>query len=468
MQLRDYQSEILSKIEKEFESKQSTMLQLATGGGKTICFAELTRRFREKDKKVLILVHRKELITQTADKLSKLGVKCGYISSEYHYQYGYFVYVASVQTIVRRLDKLQFRPDLIITDEAHHSTADSYRKIYDTYPNAKHLGVSATPIRTNGKGFDDIFQSMVQGVDIKWLIENGFLVEPQIFARPLKIDLRKIKLTAGDYNEKDLMNAVDRVEFYAEYVRNWKAKANDKQTIIFAINIMHATNIKNIYKSEGINVAFISAETPKEERDGIINRFRNGSIKVLVNVGIATEGFDVPNVECVQLCRPTKSLSLYLQMVGRGLRPATNKEKAIVLDHANCVFEHGFPHTERHWTLKGIKRDKDKPMKKVLVRDKQTRMIYNITELPDDVQEIELIEVDENYERKAWLDQKFDEAKKKGYKVGWVWFRFIESFAKVGKNPDLSDIMYAQELLGYKKGWVEMQLKQFNINLNIN
>lgn len=459
MQLRDYQIEVKNQTMNAFDNYNRVMLQLPTGGGKTITFVDICNTFIKQNKRVFILVHRKELIDQTNEKLLKFNLPISVIQSDYVYKRFSPIQVASVQTLVRRLDKNILPPDLIICDEAHHSTANTYTSIYDNYPNSKILGVTATPIRSNGQGFNKIFETMVLGKSVKWLIENNYLVQPKIFANPLTFDISKVKVTAGEYNDKALYQAYEENSTYGDLVKSYKQKADGKRAVVFAINIEHSQKIVEVYLNAGINAEHLDGSTPKNERIAILKRFRDGVTKVLSNVGIITEGFDLPGIECVQLVRPTKSLSLYLQMVGRGLRPADKKDNAIILDHANCVFTHGFPEQDRLWTLNGIEVKKNI---KTVIRVKSTGKQYDLNEIPTgitDTAEIELIEISFDEARNNYLLKLIDKADKLGFKKGYAWHKFLEKY----QIPTKDEIVNFQKLVKYNPAWTKYEMKRFNL-----
>lgn len=459
MELRDYQIEVKRKVFDSFNKNRRVMLQLPTGAGKTVVFTSIAKDYVDNGYVVWVLVHRKELIDQTISKAVKYDMDVSVIQADYAFNPFTKFQIASVQTAIRRLERIPKRtyPNLIICDEAHHSTANSYRDIYNQYPDSKILGVTATPVRTTGEGFKDLFDTLITGATVKELIEMGHLVRPKIYANAIPFDLKKVKITAGDYNDKALYNAFEETCTYGDLVKNWKDKANNKLTIVFAINIEHSKKITEAYLNNGITAEHLDGETPKEQRSAILRRFREGKTKVISNVGIITEGFDVPACECIQLVRPTKSLSLYLQMVGRGLRPSSDKEHAIILDHSNSVFTHGFPEQDRIWTLNGVKARKNRL---VLYKDRETGQEYEQRELPKHVTDIELVEIDYDEVRINEMDKLIQTAKKRNYKIGFAWYKFIEKFS----IPTKYDIKRFQKIAGYKPYWCDYQYKQFGIN----
>lgn len=456
MELRNYQIKAKNDVYGAFKAgHKNVLLQVPTGGGKTIIFTSIARNVVDQgEKKCLVLVHRKELIDQTINKALKYGLRFSVIQADYLYKPFEQYQIASVQTLVRRLDKISFVPDVIITDECHHATSETYRKIYAQYPNAYHIGVTATPTRTNGEGFKDIFDILVQGPSVNELINMGYLVKPKIFAKPLDFDLSSVKVTAGDYNEKALSEAFEANFTYGNLVQTWHEKAEGKKTVAFAINIRHSKHIVDTYRAAGISAEHLDAETNPRERVAIIDRFRRGEIRVLSNVNIVTEGFDLPDIECIQLVRPTKSLTLYLQMVGRGLRPADGKDQAIVLDHSNSVFVHGFPEQDREWTLDGIK----KKEVKVVYYDRE-KQEYHEPRGMSHVEDLELVELEYDEVRLNFLNKQIEIARRRGYKIGAAWYKFIEKF----KKPTRYEILNFCQLAGYKSGWVTYKMKEYGI-----
>lgn len=454
--LRPYQSAIKNSVYDSLGSMRRVMMQLPTGAGKTQIFADIIRDEHESNKRVLLLVHRKELIDQAARKLFSMQVPYGVIAAGYTPSPSQWVQIASVQTAIRRQLPMQF--DLIIIDEAHHALATSYREILAQYPDAKVLGVTATPCRTNGLGFESDFDALVCGPSVMDLIRDGYLVAPDLFASPLRVDLGGVKLTGGDYNEAALADVLDQEHLVGAIVEEWNRRAKGLRTVVFAITIAHSQHIVDAYLSAGITAAHVDGSTPREERDRILKQFAQGEITVLSNVGIVTEGFDVPEIECVQLCRPTKSLSLYLQMVGRGLRPAEGKDSAIILDHSNCVFEHGFPQENREWTLQGTK----KTGKKIFCFDRVGQRFYSPKDLPAHIEDVELIALEYDESRISGLLKFMRQAKSRGYKSGWAWHRFTD----LVDVPTVYEIQQAEQLLGFRFGWSEHQYRAYGYTIS--
>lgn len=338
---------------------KSVLLCMPTGAGKTVVASYIMLSAIEKGKVILFLAHRRELLHQTVDKLNRFGVHdCNIIvAGNKAFDSMARVNVASVQTLIRReLPKA----DLIIIDEAHLACAKTYRDIVANYPESKVLGLSATPERLDGKPLRELFETMVEVVTIQDLMQQGFLMQPSIYGSAFdKKSLSNVRTRGGDYNESDLQDAMDTPKLNGEIVTNWKRYANDSLTVVFCTGIEHAQHVAEQFKAAGVSAEYVSGDMPKAKRESLISDWKRGFIRVMTNVGLFTEGFDFPELECCILARPTKSTSLYLQMIGRVLRTHKNKNKAIVLDHAGNVLTHGTPDIKRDWSLDGAKKKKE-------------------------------------------------------------------------------------------------------------
>lgn len=360
--LRDYQIENKRRVYEAWETMRSVMLQMPTGTGKTRLFASIARDIFDygvsinKTFKVLILAHRKELIEQISDHIGqKYSLVHGLIIAQNIEQKRYSMQVGSVPTLCHRLDRWRDKNfDVIIIDEAHHVKAKSYKKIIDLFPNAKILGVTATPYRLNHAGFRPEFDDLIVSPSVSEFIRHGYLCEYDYYSiRPnsvLQKEIDTMKLDfEGDYKESEMMGVMDRDYIRADILNSYVRYAGGKKAIIYTINKEHSLHLAEKFNTAGIVSAAIDSETPRNKRDELVNRFREGEIQVLFNVNIFSEGFDCPDVEVIQLARPTKSLSMYLQQVGRGLRPADGKEKLIILDNVGLYNKFGFPSARRKW-----------------------------------------------------------------------------------------------------------------------
>ncbi len=360
--LRPYQTDNKAKVYEFWERGQCVMLQMPTGTGKTRLFASIAKDLHKwgvankRAVKMLFLAHRKELIDQIQETLGvKYNLANGTIAAGFYEQNKMPIQVGSVQTLNRRLfnwSKKDF--DIIIVDEAHHIVADSYKKILAEYPKAKLLGVTATPYRLNGAGFTDIFEELIVSDSVSKFIKNGYLSEYDYYSIPAtsterkKIERLKIGFD-GDYLESDMVNLMDNHTIRAKILESYLSYANGKKGIVYTINKAHNVNVCKQYNDNGISAMAIDSDTPKAMRDQIVEEFKQGKFQVLCNVNIFSEGFDCPDIEFVQLARPTKSLSMYLQQVGRGLRIHEGKDKTVILDNVGLYQDFGVPSARRMW-----------------------------------------------------------------------------------------------------------------------
>jgi DNA repair protein RadD len=310
-----------------------------------------------KGRKMLVLVQRRELVRQAWAKLADAGVEAGIISASFPVRPDLPVQVASVQTLVNKLADLpQF--DLIVIDECHHATAPTYRSIIEHQVDAKLLGVSATPIRLDGKGLDEIFDAIVCGPPIKDLVAQGYLAPCRLFIANREADLRGVHTRGGDYVPGELARAMSEAKIAGDAVLEYRKHSDHRPSIAFCVTIEHAEEVAAQFREAGYRSHCVHGGTPKKERDAAIAGLATGEVEVLTSCDLISEGLDVPAVGAVILLRPTKSLGLYMQQVGRGMRIAPGKADLVVLDHVGNIRRHGPPDLERIWTLKGVKPEK--------------------------------------------------------------------------------------------------------------
>ncbi len=360
MQLRSYQIKAIDSLRYSFNTKgkKSPLLVMPTGAGKTVVFAAISKAISQNEKNVLILVHRRELIDQASKKLKAIGVNHGVIAAKYKESTNN-IQIASVQTLVRRLVTNTFNPNYIIIDEAHHAAAGSWTKIIDHFKDAYKIGCTATPIRLDGRGLADYFDDLVKGPGVAKLIDQKYLAPYKVFAPPLKVNLDKVKTLGGDYQKKELEKQIDSADIIGDAVQQYKKHADGLPAIAFCISIKHATDVCNKFKDAGYKAAIVHGEMKVDDRDKAIKGLGNGKIQILTSVDVISEGTDVPDVSAAILLRPTKSEGLYLQQVGRVLRPKPDKT-AIILDHVNSTRTHGFVDDKREWSLNAQKKKKKK------------------------------------------------------------------------------------------------------------
>jgi superfamily II DNA or RNA helicase len=308
---------------------------------------------------VLVLAHTREIIRQTSQKLFSHGVNHGIIQAGFSPRPLENVQVASIQTLwtrAMRLERMDLPPaDLLVIDEAHHCPAETYRKIIDAYPDAVLLGLTATPCRGDGRGLGGIFDTIIECPQVAELIDHGHLVRTCVYA-PVDPDLKGVKTQAGDYVETQLAERMDRPQLVGDIVTHWHKYGERRKTVVFAVNVAHSIHIRDEFIASGVRAEHIDGSTPKPERDAALERLASGQIELVTNCMVLTEGWDMPEVSCCVLARPTRKMGLYRQMVGRILRPASGKRDAIVLDHSGAVFRHGFVEDHVEWTLDPEKR----------------------------------------------------------------------------------------------------------------
>lgn len=351
MKLRPYQETVIGILRELItRGRRKLVLVAPTGSGKTVMAAEMMRSATSKGLRVLFLAHRKELIDQTHSKLALFGVPCGVLMASDSRRDDYHaVQVASVQTLARRLDRLP-PADLIIVDECHHATSASYQKIVAAYPKAVVIGLTATPWRTDKQGLADIYEDSALAATPRELMDQEALVEADYFAYDAP-DLHDVGVLAGEFNQKDLAVACNTNVLVGSVVREYTAHAHGRPAIVFPVNIEHSKRLADEFAQAGYSAAHIDCNTPKQERTAAMDAFRAGTLTVLTSVGVLTEGFDAPTAEVCILARPTKSLSLHLQMLGRVLRTSPGKTRALVHDHSGNLLRHGFVDDERDYAL---------------------------------------------------------------------------------------------------------------------
>ncbi len=362
--LYPHQEEFIEGLRTAMRSKKKSVLGcFPTGGGKTMVASFMIRGALEKGMGIIFMVHRKELLEQTSNTFTRLDIPHSYIAAEKSYNPYVNCHIAMVDTLKNRLDKVT-KPKILIVDECHHSTSPTYKKVLKWAQDggAYVIGLTATPIRSDGAGLDDIYDDMVLGKDVSWLIENGFLSKYKAYAPDIP-DLSNVKTVMGDYAVGQLAEAMANGAIIGSSITHWKKHALGKKTIGFAPNILTSKMLTEKFLESGISAAHVDAETDKDDRRKIIIDFADGKIDVLWNMGLFGEGLDlsamtgrdVP-IEAVILYRPTKSLGLHLQQCGRALR--RKPEPAIILDHAGNLMRHGFPDSKFEWSLEGKKKDK--------------------------------------------------------------------------------------------------------------
>ena len=352
IELFDYQEDMKARIEKALCLHRSVMAQMPTGTGKTYLLTAVIDSFvRANPKaKVWIVAHRRELVSQIDETVRKFHSYSSATSSLLS-----SVKAMSIQWLMRHYDEIEEEPGLIVIDEAHHALAKTYKEMWERFPNAKFLGLTATPCRLNGKGFTDLFDVLVQSWGIPEFISKGRLATYDFVSiksdgvTQRLIDSLQKRGADGDYQNKEMDMLLNKKPSIERLYRSLEEYGKDRKGIVYAINISHAQKITKLYQEHGVKAIAIDSKTPAAERQQDIEAFKKGDIQVLVNVDIFSEGFDCPDVEFVQLARPTLSLAKYLQMVGRGLRVAKGKKNCVIIDNVGLYRVFGLPSQVWNW-----------------------------------------------------------------------------------------------------------------------
>jgi len=338
--LRDYQQEIVTQVHRQWKHHRSVMVQMPTGTGKTHVLASIVSAFSGR---ILIVAHRIELVTQIQETVLKWNINNEKLK------------IISIQKVSKQMESFDFSPDLVIIDEAHHALAKTYRILWEKWQEAKFLGLTATPCRMNHAGFTELFETLVTSWSIATFIRKGILsvfdyvsIQPNSMEQ-LLIDSLQKRGADGDYQVKEMDEVLNKQPSIERLHQSVLQFAEGKKGIVYAISIDHARKIADYYSLKGIKAIAIDSKTPREIRKRMVEAFKAGEIQVMVNVDVFSEGFDCPDVEFVQMARPTLSLSKYLQQVGRGLRRSKGKESCMLIDNVGLCRIFGLPVQAWNW-----------------------------------------------------------------------------------------------------------------------
>jgi superfamily II DNA or RNA helicase len=356
--LRPYQERDLTVTRACFaQGHRRVCYQAPTGSGKTVLFSHVIAGACARGNRVFVLGHRDEIVQQISGALEVLGVPHGFIAAGQPELPLLPVQIASVMTLVRRLGRLTAAPDLLVIDEAHHAAAETWRKIIAALPQAKIFGVTATPERLDGKGLADIFDTLIIGPSVSELIASSYLSRFVTFVPPRAPDLSGLHTRAGDYATDELAARMSEGVIINSAVDEYTRLCRGAPAIVFCVDIKHSELVAEAFRARGYRAAHVDGNTPIDIRRGMIHTLSTGELQVLCNCGLISEGLDIPSVTAAVLLRPTKSLALHLQQVGRALRPAPGKDKAFILDHAGNSFKFGLVDADRKWSLEGRAKD---------------------------------------------------------------------------------------------------------------
>jgi len=337
------------------EGAQAPILVAPCGFGKTVVFSAMAHSAANRGRRVLILCHRAELVDQIVATLEQFGVTADIIAAGYQRSRGRSratecaVAVASVQTLVRRLDDYP-APTLIIVDECHHAVSNTYTTILRKFPQAKILGVTASPMRLDNRGLGAIFDKMILGPSVQELTDAGFLAPARIYVPPL-VDTSGLHIRMGEYKTEESEALMDKPTITGDAVAHYKKLAAGKSALAFCTSVQHSYHVAEQFRKDGIDAVAIDGKTDRDVRRNVIADYRRGAIKVLAQTDLCNEGFDVPDVHCGIFLRPTASLALWIQQTGRCCRISPGKKEAILLDAVGNVYRHGVPSEPREWKL---------------------------------------------------------------------------------------------------------------------
>lgn len=320
------------------------------GSGKSVTMAKIAKGATDKGNKVLFVVHRSELRFQIKDTFKKVGVDPK------------LCYIGMVQTVTNKLDKLSFKPSIILVDEAHHSISKTYQRIFDYFPDAYTLGFTATPTLLSGKGLGRFYDDLIIGKSVQWLIDNQRLAPFDYYSIDLLNHDQLKHSSTGDYTYKSIDDATKNVQ-YGDVIEHYKKLVDNTKTIVYTHSVEASKRVAEVFKSAGYSAQAVDGKTNKQVRQQAMEDFRNGKVTILVNAELYGEGVDVPDCETVVLLRPTESLSLFIQQTMRAMRYQPNKQ-ATIIDHVGNYLTHGLPNTEHDWTLEDIEKSgkkKDRP-----------------------------------------------------------------------------------------------------------
>lgn len=443
MPLRPYQVDLENRVRQAYrEGCRSPCIVLPCGGGKSVIIADIARQTTAKGNRVLFLVHRRELCDQIRSTFTWWGVNMRLCD------------IMMVQTAARRLSKLP-RPQLIITDENHHCLANTYRKIYEYFPECRRVGVTATPVRLNGDGLGDVNDRLIIGVSAKWLIENHCLA-PYDYYAPSLVDLSEVKMNRGEFETSSVEKLMLKKAVFGNVIEYYKKLAGGRQAICYCTSIRHSIETAAAFRAAGIEAEHIDGSTPRAERDEIVRKFKEGALDILCNVDLISEGFDVPDCECAILLRPTQSLTLYIQQAMRCMRYRPDKH-AVIIDHVGNYARHGLPDDDREWTLdkkpKRQKGEKSQPAENAVTQCPECFLTFHTRDESGEV--VKLC---------PYCGAELPVKERKEIKQEEAVLEKIEGFRIDYSDPDSCKsykelLLYAKKH-GYKPGWAYYQAKK--------
>lgn len=472
--LRNYQAELVSAVRESVMAGNKRVLMVgSTGLGKTAILYEISRLAVKKGGKLLLLVHRRGLAFQTAKKFEEYGMKPGILMSGVEPELDNPIQICSVWTYRNRLklspkdiNKFYVNASLILIDECHRSLSPVFKEVMANYNDKIVIGVTATPTLSSGAAMSGMYDSLVDVIPISRLIDEKYLVGCTYYGGSSP-DMKGVKTVCGDWDKKELGKRSDTPQLIGDVVENWFRIGGDRSTIVFSVNRSHGKHLCLAFREKGVVVEYLDSYSSDEERADVLSRLDNGDVQMIVNVALFHEFLDAPIVSCVVVARKTKSMGLWRQLIGRGLRPYPEKETCIVIDHADGVRTLGMIEDPIEWTLEGKKaykiKKRDKKEKLPLECD-QCRHIFKGKVCPRcglevknygkkiEAVEAELQEITRNgkkkkvftmEEKRKFYGQLEYEQRTKGYKKGWKWHKFKAKFG-IEPHHSLKDVGVVQ------------------------
>jgi len=473
--LRQYQASVIEAVRDAYrQGYRKILIQLPTGGGKSIIFSKMISSADAKRSETLFLVHRRELVKQASQHMTNESVEHGIIMSGEVPNLSHHTQMASVQTLWARAVKRARinlpKSDLLVVDEAHHVGSKTYDHLFEFYDESFIIGVTATPTRKGGKGLGHYFDCLIlardHGASVRQLMDAGFLAEASYMV-PEVPDLAGIPSRGGDWVEEQLGTVMNDAKLVGNIVEHYQEHAANRKMVVFAVNVAHSRAITNMFNAAGISAAHVDGKTHLEERDQIVADFAIGKYKILSNCEVFTEGVDMPDVDGVIMAKPTKSLRVYLQMGGRGLRPKSNGGDCLIMDHTGNVLRHGPLDEEHDWSLNENENISERDAKKKEddgVKDEPKDFICsncgNIfrkqdvcpkcgTPLSHHAEDVEtargkLVGLPKTKkpkkkeatqeEKQSWYSMFLLHAAEKGYKSGWAYHKYQDKFGVAPAN----------------------------------
>jgi len=484
--LREYQKLAVTMVRDEIKKgNRRILLVLPTGSGKTHVLADIAKRSIDNGHKVLAMMHRRQLVDQMSDRFQDCGIDSGVIMAGREKDLVCKCQIVTTQTYSRRL-KLEelaindffIDASVVLCDEGHHVMSKTHQGILKKYKDKIVIGCTATACLSSDIGLGNYYDSIVQPIGVQKLIDQKYLV-PAVYYGPSEPDLSKLKTVAGDYEKAGLNKIMNQPKLIGDVVSNWLKIAGDKKTMCFAVKVSHSKALRDEFLRYGISAKHLDAHSDDQEREETLEEFRSGETQVLTNVGLYTEGSDIAEIEAIILARPTKSLGLHLQLIGRGARPCIGKDEFIVIDHGGNVARLGYYEDEIVWGLneKEIAAKKEPRKKEKKIRDcpmcstlftgaRCYKCGYEIKEykklIETEAAELEEITKGKQKKHKATMEEKRKfygqlefERRMRGYKPGWLYHKYLAKFG-VAPHHSLKDTPPLRGDVGFDN-WMRYQ-----------